>query len=139
MGLGDAAAADVELVPAAAPKDGKYEVLFPVGLPGQGYFDWVDAFLEKHPDYVELSDRKLLDWAAKSGLWRPKAQGFSNDKPDMKFGIPELDNLSVKRVLGHIAPTARRNFIVPELKANLMADERKAALSKFASHDFKRT
>merc|ERR1711920_653198 len=56
-----------------------------------------------------------------------------------KFGIPQMDDLSVKRMLSHIAPTACRNFIVPELKANLLADERKEALLKFAPHGFKRT
>jgi len=137
--LASAAAADVEVTEVRKPSDGKYEVVFPVGLPEQGYFDWVDAFLEKHPDYVELSDRKILDWASKSGLWRPKSQGHSNDKPDMKFGIQNMDDMSVKRILTHIAPTACRNFIVPELKANLLADERKESLAKFALPEFKRT
>jgi len=136
--LGDAAQADVELAPAPQPKDGKYEVLFPVGLPDTGYFDWVDAFVEKNPDYVELSDRKIIDWAVKSGMWKPKAAGHSNDKPDMKFGIPSMDDLSVSRLLKHIAPVTKRNFIVPELKANLSDSERKKALLRFAPPEFKK-
>lgn len=31
-----------------------------MGLPEQGYFDWVDQFLQKNPGYVELSDRKII-------------------------------------------------------------------------------
>merc|ERR1719507_298781 len=121
--LASAAAADVEVVEVPRPSDGKYEVVFPVGLPENGFFDWVDTFLEKHPDYFELSDRKLLEWATKSGLWRSKTHGHSTDKPDMKFGIRELDDWSVQRLLKHIAPTACRNFVVPELRANLLESE----------------
>merc|ERR1719361_2751863 len=50
-----------------------------------------------------------------------------------------MDDLSVRRVLDTIAPTLKRNFILPELKANLCSDERKEALSKFGSPDFKKT
>jgi len=137
--VASAASADVDVAEVPKPADGKYEVVFPVGLPDQGYFDWVDTFLEKHPGYVELSDRKILEWASKSGLWRPKTQGQSNDKPDMKFGIPQMDDMSVKRLLSSVAPLACRNFVVPELKANLLADERKEALSKFILPTFKKT
>jgi len=137
--LASAATTDVEVAEVPKPSDGKYEVVFPVGLPDQGYFDWVDSFLEKNPGYVELSDRKILEWASKSGLWRPKNQGPSNDKPDMKFGIREMDDMSVKRLLSNIAPVACQNFIVPELRANLLAHERKDALSKFALPNFKKT
>jgi len=137
--LGSAAKADVELSQVAKPVGGKYEVVFPVGLPEQGFFDWVDDFVAKHPDYVELSDRKINEWASKSSLWRGKTQGGSLDKPDMRWGLQQMDDLSVKRLLGHIAPTACRNFIVPELKSNLLAGDRKKALAKFASPAFKKT
>lgn len=136
--LGDAAAADVEALPVPAPpKDGKFEVLLPVGLPDNGYFEWVDNFLAKNPTYTELSDRKLIEWASKSGLTRSKASG-SNDKPSMNFQVPQLEDLSVQRVLDAIAPTLKRNFIVPELRANLLAEERKETLQKFLAADFKR-
>merc|ERR1712187_886286 len=107
------------------PADGRYHVLFPVGLPEQGYFDWVDDFLEKNPGYVELSDRKLLEWAAKSGIVPedvPKVA--SNDKPNMTFGMPLLEDMSLRRILSIVAPTLRRNYIVPELRSNLLAAER---------------
>lgn len=137
--LSEAAVDDVEVASVPAAEGGKHEVVFPVGLPEQGFFDWVDAFLVQHPEFVELSDRKILDWAAKSGLWRPKTPGTSTDKPDMKFGIPFMDDFSIRRMLQHIAPTARRSFVVPELRANLLATERKQALSRFPASEFKRT
>ena len=39
---------------AAVCQDGKYEVIFPVAVPDEGTFDWLDEFLEKNPEYVEL-------------------------------------------------------------------------------------
>lgn len=73
--LGAAGAADVDIKKVPAPAGGKHEVVFPVGLPDQGYFDWVDLFLEKNPDYIELSDRKIAEWAVKSGVWKGKKRG----------------------------------------------------------------
>jgi len=67
--LGDAATEDVEVNKPAPPRDGKYTVLYPVGLPDRGFFAWVDQFVAKHPEYVELSDRKIIEWAKKSGMW----------------------------------------------------------------------
>jgi len=131
--VAEAALADVEVAKeTAAPADGKYEVVFPVGLPGQGYFDVVDQFLEKNPNFHELSDRKIFEWAEKSGLSRPKSAGGSNDKPESRFDIQAMDDMSVKKLLNHVAPTARRNFIVPELKANLLPAERAKLLQRFA-------
>merc|ERR1719362_2818843 len=138
--LGGAATEDVEVAAAPELKDGKPEIVFPVALPDKGFFDWVDAFVEKNPSYVELSDRKINEWASKSGLWRPKSTGPScNDAPGVKFGIPFMDDSSVRRVLDAIAPAQRRNYIVPELKANLVSGERSEALNKFSALEFKRT
>merc|ERR1712232_891843 len=63
----------------------------------------------------------------------------SSDKPDMKFGIPLMDDLSIGRLLSAVAPTLRRNFVVPELRYNLIAEERKDALRRFSASDFRRT
>mmetsp|Transcript_19964 Transcript_19964/g.36447 ORF Transcript_19964/g.36447 Transcript_19964/m.36447 type:complete len:572 (-) Transcript_19964:8-1723(-) len=140
--LQDAAADDVEVAPPR--KDGKCEVLFPIGLPDQGIFDWLDGFLEKNPSYLELSDRKVLEWARKSLLFRQRldrsstTQRGSNDKPGMSFGIPFMDDNSVQSTLTALAPALRRDFIVMELASNLLAAERKAALKRFPSADFKR-
>eukprot|EP00429_Kryptoperidinium_foliaceum_P083983 CAMPEP_0176217372 /NCGR_PEP_ID=MMETSP0121_2-20121125/17660_1 /TAXON_ID=160619 /ORGANISM="Kryptoperidinium foliaceum, Strain CCMP 1326" /LENGTH=922 /DNA_ID=CAMNT_0017556503 /DNA_START=15 /DNA_END=2781 /DNA_ORIENTATION=+ len=133
--LSDAAAADVELAP--KPKE-KNEVVFPVGLPDKGYFDWVDQFVKEHPGHVELSDRKIFAWAQASGLWGEKSRGGwdSSDKPDMKFGIPMLEDFTVRKVLSTIAPTVPRSYVVPELTSNLLAEDRKAVARRFASAGF---
>ena len=82
----------------------------------EGTFDWVDGFLKKNPGYVELSDRKILDWAASSGVWKPKTTGWknSNDKPEFNFGLPSMDDLSVRRLINNIAPVVPRNYLVME-------------------------
>jgi len=134
--LGNAAMADLESVMQAAP--GKPTVIFPVGLPSQGYFDFVDGLAEKR-GYTELSDRKILEWASKSGLWKPKAQEGSNDKPQAKFNVKEMDDWSVRRVLKAVAPALQKSYIVPELKANLLTTERAKVLKQFPAQDFKRT
>mmetsp|Transcript_45932 Transcript_45932/g.116793 ORF Transcript_45932/g.116793 Transcript_45932/m.116793 type:complete len:927 (+) Transcript_45932:75-2855(+) len=138
--LQEATAKDAKVVPAPA-KDAKHEVVFPVCLPDEGTFDWLDMFLEKNPQYIELSDRAMLTWAEKSGLTKPK--GFSarssNDKPEMGFGIAVLDDHSIRRVLQAIAPVQQRNYVVMEVKSNLMKDERKELISKWAGSSFKKT
>jgi len=134
--LSDASEKDVQVTP--APKEGKCEVMFPVGMPDTGLFDWVDGFLAKNPTYTELSDRKILEWAAKSGLWRQKGYSWkaTNDDPEMGFGIPMMDDNSVSRLLTAIAPTLKRNFVVMQLKSNLVASERAEALARFGSEHF---
>ncbi|CAE7818095.1 Hnrnpu [Symbiodinium sp. CCMP2592] len=134
--LAGAAAADVEASPCKASAK-KPEVILPVGLPSQGFFDWVDEFVEKNPGYVELSDRKILEWAQKSGLWKPKAGG-SLDKPEGHFGVPALDDGSVRRVLSNISPALNRNYIIGELKGNLVEADRAATLGRFNPQDFSR-
>jgi len=129
----DIAEADSERALAVEPENGRYEVIFPVALPDEGCFEWVDQFLAKNPKYVELSHRTIIDWAIKSGLWR---KGVSlnkgcNDKPEMGFGIPQLDDMSTLRLLASLAPALPRNFLVAEVKGNLMPEMRKAIISRF--------
>merc|ERR1719210_3045982 len=136
----EALAKDIILTSEVAPKNGKYEVRFPVCLPDEGTFDWLDMFLEKHPEYTELSDRKILDWAELSGVWRPKGYSWktSNDKPDMNFGIAQMDDFSIRRVLNTVAPVQNRNFVVMEVKSNLIKEERKELLKRFSASHFKK-
>lgn len=139
--LRDAAAADLELsTPTADGK--KCEVVFPIGLPDHGLFDWADQFLAEHPDFTELSDRKTIEWATKSGFWRPKGQGKSdkgsNDKPFCSFGVPMMDDLSARNVISRIAPMLRRNFMVMDMGANLVPSERQLALRRFRAPHFKK-
>ncbi|CAL1135319.1 unnamed protein product [Cladocopium goreaui] len=72
---------------AAVCQDGKYEVIFPVAVPDEGTFDWLDEFLEKNPQYVELSDRAIIKWAEKSGISHSEQNSWKNcnDKPDPQW------------------------------------------------------
>merc|ERR1712100_793511 len=69
----DAAQADTEVTAVGPPKDGKYEVLFPLGTPDEGTFEWANQFLEQNTHFSELSHRMVIEWAKKSGL--PQAPG----------------------------------------------------------------
>ena len=67
---------DLEVAQAKVPADGKYELLLPVLLPDEGAFDAVDLYKKQHLDYVELSDRMILEWCEKSGIQRNKGYGW---------------------------------------------------------------
>jgi len=139
----DATATDVTVAKVSEPESGKYDVVFPVGLPDEGSFDWLDLFLEKEKakNFVELSDRKILEWAEKSGIWKPKGYAItgSNDKPDMYFQVRELDDGTARKALHMVAPLQKRNYIVMEVRGNLVAEERKEFVSKFSTANFKTT
>jgi len=131
-----AATADAVVADAAVPKDGKYEVLVPVAFPDEGTFQWLDDFLEKNPTYVELSDRKLQDWAASSGLAKPR--GGTNDKPAFAYGVPGMDDMSLRNMIASVAPIMPRNYVVMEVKSNLIAAERSTLLKRFSKAHFKK-
>eukprot|EP00929_Paragymnodinium_shiwhaense_P039614 TRINITY_DN207_c0_g3_i1.p1 TRINITY_DN207_c0_g3~~TRINITY_DN207_c0_g3_i1.p1 ORF type:complete len:877 (+),score=303.55 TRINITY_DN207_c0_g3_i1:55-2631(+) len=139
--LQSAAQADVTMshTSASLPAGEKYEVLFPVAFPDEGTFDWLDDFLAKNPKYVELSDRKLLEWAAKSGLAKTKG-GWkeSNDKPEFNFGLPGMDDESIQRAIRAVAPLVPRHYVVAEVKGNLTPSDRAEALSRFRAPTYKR-
>merc|ERR1712217_908176 len=109
-------------------------------MPDEGTFEWLDQFLAKHPNYVELSDRMILDWAQKSGI--PREKGYksrtSNDKPSPGFGLPLMDDQSIRRIISSLAPALDRNFVVMEVKGNLLAESRKKVLARFPSACFNR-
>jgi len=130
-------ASESDLLLKAGSQNENNQAVFPVGLPDTGVFDWVDGFLAKNPSFTELSDRKILEWASKSGLWRQKGYSWraSNDKPEMGFGIPFMDDTSVSRLLTAIAPTLKRNYVVMELKGNLVAADRATALKRFSKFE----
>merc|ERR1719265_2674567 len=126
----DAAKADVtEATKASIEK----EVVVPVGLPEEGIFDAVDLFLKKNPNHLELSERKLLEWGEKSGIWRQKGFSWktSNDRPDLYFGLPGLDDQGALGLLHSVAPMQDRNIVLTEARANLIAEERKAAIAPY--------
>jgi len=133
--LQSAAASDVTVSPSKMSKDGKYEVLMPVAFPDEGTFEWLDGFLEKNPQYVELSDRKIIQWAQASGLWSKgnwkDNKEHSLDKPTFGFGIREMDERGIQRAVSAVAPLVPRNYLIMEVKSNLIAAERQSILKKF--------
>eukprot|EP00444_Apocalathium_aciculiferum_P037633 CAMPEP_0183486654 /NCGR_PEP_ID=MMETSP0370-20130417/180044_1 /TAXON_ID=268820 /ORGANISM="Peridinium aciculiferum, Strain PAER-2" /LENGTH=868 /DNA_ID=CAMNT_0025679973 /DNA_START=77 /DNA_END=2680 /DNA_ORIENTATION=+ len=133
-------APDADAVKAKAPegKDGKYEVVLPVGFPDEGTFEWLDGFLEKRPQYTELSDRKILEWAASSGLWSGKGWKSSNDKPEFKFGAPGMDDGSIQKIINSVAGIMPRNYVVMEVKSNLVGADRQETLKRFSLPHFKK-
>mmetsp|Transcript_68387 Transcript_68387/g.196151 ORF Transcript_68387/g.196151 Transcript_68387/m.196151 type:complete len:867 (-) Transcript_68387:47-2647(-) len=139
-GLGGAAQADVVVTKKAEPKGGKYEVVLPVAFPDEGTFDALDAWHAKNPGYTELSDRKILEWASQSGLWMARQQGWksSNDKPNFNFGVAGMDDFSIRRSLNAISSAMPRNYVVMEVKQNLIEADRKEILKRFNAPCFKK-
>lgn len=132
--LQTAAEADTDIRPSLAQRDGKYEVLFPVSLPDQGSFIWLDKFLENHPSYVELSDRRLREWAVASGL----EMAFPK-KSDSNNSIKSLhEDLSLQRVVKSVAPLVPRNYIVMEVSENLVRSERIENAARFSQAHYKK-
>merc|ERR1711879_79112 len=144
-GLQEASQAHVEVAKKASAD--KCEVLFPIGLPDEGTFDWLDQFLEKNPQYTELSDRKIIEWANKSGLWGDRYKGRGkggnwdacNDKPDFNFGVYGMDNRECSKIINSIAGLQPRNYVVMEVRQNLIPEERAALLKRFPKAHYKRT
>jgi hypothetical protein len=136
----DATISDVTPARDVRPKDGKYEVLFPVCLPDEGTFDWLDDFLENNPHYTELSDRMLLDWAERSGIQKPRTYTGSLDKPDFHFGAFQLDNPEncLRRIITQVCPFLQCHFVVMEVKGNLQTNYRIEIAKRFGAHHFKR-
>merc|ERR1712039_234230 len=132
-----AAKADVQETKAAAPKNGKYDVVFPVGFPDEGTFTWLDMFLEKNPQYVELSDRAIQLWIAKSGMWKPQERE-SNDKPKYNFGLGLVDDGSIRKSIFAMAQLVPRHYVVMEVKQNLIASDRAENLKRFTMPHFKK-
>jgi len=125
--LAEASVKDVDITRYEAPKDGKNKVLFPVFLPDEGSFQWLDDFLDKNPSFFELSDRFIFEWAESSGIARPGGYQVRscNDKPDWKFGLPLMDDKSIRKMVHFIAPMQERDYIVMEVEQNLCKESRK--------------
>jgi len=104
-----------------------------VCLPDEGTFDWLDMFLQKNPQFVELSERVIVDWAVRSGIFRPKTNTSkaSNDRPDVTFGMPHIDDGTVKQILQSVASAQQRDIVYMEVRGNLIEEDRAQALAKF--------
>mmetsp|Transcript_64912 Transcript_64912/g.186776 ORF Transcript_64912/g.186776 Transcript_64912/m.186776 type:complete len:595 (+) Transcript_64912:102-1886(+) len=138
--LQDAALEDVEVLRPREPEDGKFNILFPVCLPDNGTFHWCDWFLSQNPHYTEISDRRIIDWAVRSGIWRPRSPQarLCNDRPDLNLGLPSLEDGSAKRTLITAAATQRRDIVIMEVRGNLMKTDRMLALRPFKMPHFRR-
>jgi hypothetical protein len=55
----------------------------------------------------------------------------------MDFGIREMDDLSVRRLIRSVAPVLRRKYVIMEVRNNLLVAQRKKVLEHFHS-DFKK-
>merc|ERR1711972_156515 len=62
----------------------------------------------------------------------------SNDKPDFNFGIPAMDDMSAHRTMDSIAPVVPRNYVVMEVKQNLVQADRQENLKRFNAPHFKK-
>merc|ERR1711920_133258 len=93
----------------------------------------------KNTGYTEISARSFLEWARKSGFFR-QTQGRrkSNDNPEIYLDIPSIDNGSVDEMIKSIAPLQGRNYVVMEVKGNLIKESREGMLKKFSGECFKR-
>lgn len=137
--ISDAAESDVEKSPTKRPD--KYEIVVPIGMPNEGFFDYCDQFLNANPEYVELSDRAIVDWAEQSGVRRMGSvnqPGNSLDKPIFSFGLPGLDDGSVQKMMKVLASSAKRNLLVAQLKENICSNDRADLLKVFKGSSFKK-
>lgn len=118
--LQGAASADCDVAPCATSEDGRHEVLFPVGLPEEGTLDWLDQLLTKDRKYTEISERMLSQWASKSGVAK------------------RLDEGVLAHLMENVFPLLPRDYVVVDVKGNLLEDARRAATGRFASCDFRK-
>jgi|Transcript_41718 hypothetical protein len=126
----EASVKDATVTKYEAPADGKHTALFPVSLPDEGSFTWLDIFLEKNPGYTEISDRAFMNWRSKSG-GHVNANPSSNDKPDSS------DTTAIRNALMELVAIQPRDLVFMEVKSNLIKEERVAALAKLKNSGFK--
>merc|ERR1711920_946417 len=133
-----AAKADTQASAFAAPKDGKYDVVYPVGFPDQGTFKWLESFKTKNPQYTELSDRAIQKWCVASGMKNWHKGYSSNDKPPFHFGVGFIDEPNTfRRSILLAASSVPRHYVVMEVLDNLVAERRAFNLKRFKAAHFK--
>merc|ERR1712194_141336 len=74
-----------------------------------------------------------------SGMWiKTQWKGATLDRPDFSFGLPQMEDQSVQRIIANVAPMVPRNYVVMAAMPNLVADMRKKALNRFAAPCFEK-
>ena len=140
--LQEVPAANASISPCAAlDSQSKRDVLFPIGLPGDGLYDWVDNVHNTNPGkYTEISERAVYDWIRRSGFLTPtkKSVDSSLDRPDLQLQIHSIDDGSVRKVCRSLAAFLDRDIIIAGVKDSLMDDERHALMEMFPPAKFNR-
>merc|ERR1712066_792703 len=136
--LGDALTKDVSVATEAGAKDGKYEVIVPVGLPDEGTYEWLDMSVAKNPGYTEISSRAMLKWMVVSGFNMTPGAVKCNEHPDIYFTLEAIDKGHLLRRMRAVAAMQRRNYVLMDVRNNLIADSREELLKTFSSNAFKK-
>merc|ERR1712187_325291 len=72
-------------------------------------------------------------------MWmKVNAQKNSNDKPVVTFGIPSLDDGSIKESMMLAASAQHRDFVVMEVEGNLTREHREKLLERFRLPSFRK-
>merc|ERR1711972_166053 len=75
----------------------------------------------------------------RSGAQKSKSdRQESNDKPRYDFGLPQVDDNSIRRAILSVAPLYPRHYVIMEVKQNLTASDRKINLKRFNLPHFKK-
>merc|ERR1712187_294572 len=61
-----------------------------------------------------------------------------NDKPDLNLDCPPIDQGGIERMIKTFAPMQGRNYIVMEVRNNLIEQDRINLLNKFPSETFRK-
>merc|ERR1711879_267459 len=131
-----AAKDDVKATTVCRPKKGVYEVVVPVGIPDEGTYDLLDDFLAANPGkYTEISARAVNAWVQMSGHAGRTPRG-TNDHPELGLNIHGIDDLSIMKQLRILAASQRRNYVIMDVKANLLAASRKEIVNLFSATHF---
>merc|ERR1712113_863214 len=79
--------------------------------------------------------------AQKGGLWNRGANQFGNDskdKPNLK-AYGQFEGFNLQRLIAGIAGVVPRNYVVMEVKQNLIPEDRAAILRRFPKSLYKKT
>eukprot|EP00916_Digyalum_oweni_P026950 GHVL01044239.1.p1 GENE.GHVL01044239.1~~GHVL01044239.1.p1 ORF type:complete len:871 (+),score=156.93 GHVL01044239.1:105-2717(+) len=121
------------------------EVVWPIGLPDEGTFDWVDEFAKETCNrYMELSDRKMLEWIEQSGNVARRSSSVKTehqciDRPEFCFSTPGLfDSAAIRKITRDLSTLRRRNYLWMDVKGNLIKAQRTKCLQYFNSRLYKK-